>query len=370
MQTIRYAVGIRNGVAVMPNDPADLRTITGLLDNIPSSRGGTADLPGSWSLARTALIAEVTAAIVNFQTVHHLPVIDGVVDPGGGTLRHLNALAGAAPVTATVVLEGMITQPYTVADPFSLDGVGPLRPLTISPSTAQKVVRVEGSSIKWFGVVVPLGSAGGILGGAPHLFFTPTPWQHDPPCLDSHYDEFNQAWLDLAKKYNSVVGSQLVASRAPQILVIPFYKNAQAGNLGSFLDDWQDVIAAVVTAAINSIDPLFLRDRFEFDTVFSSSFSNGIVTHQNFQTRGLDAVAMTRMAFDLDGQASGSLWRPRRGVIYSNTHAPSGTKNPVGTHWYVGGRFAEIRRYYRGGNDHGLCPFLLLHGLTRFGNIS
>jgi len=53
--TIRHAVGIRNGVTVMPNDAADLRTINWLLDRIPLSSGGTAEMPGSWLTDRTAL---------------------------------------------------------------------------------------------------------------------------------------------------------------------------------------------------------------------------------------------------------------------------------------------------------------------------
>ena len=74
------------------------------------------------------------------------------------------------------------------------------------------------------------------------------------------------------------------------------------------------------------------------------------------------------MAFDLDGQASGSRWQPSRAVVYSSTTVPSNGINPVGTNWRVGGRFAEIRTG-PGGTDHGLCRFLLLHGLSLFGNL-
>ncbi len=369
METIRHAVGIRNGVMVMPNDAADLRTITGLLDRIPLSRGGTAEMPGSWLSDRTALIAEVTAAIIAFQTVNRRPVIDGVVDPGGGTLQQMNALAGPTPITATVVGSGSGPRMWPVADPTSLDGTRPLRRRDISPSITRTLIRIDGSSVKWFGVVVPQNSTGVVVGGVPHIFFTPSPWQHHPPCVDSDYDQFNSVWMDLADNYTSVIGSQLVASGARQILVIPFYKNSQASDLGDFLTNWKEVISAVVTAAISSIDPLFLRDRFEFDRIFSSSFSNGIVTHQNFNTRGTAAASMTRMGFDLDGQASGSLWRPSRAVVYLNRSAPNGI-NPMGANWYVGGRFAEVRTgYLPGTGDHSLCPFLLLHGLSRFGNI-
>jgi hypothetical protein len=212
-------------------------------------------------------------------------------------------------------------------------------------------------------VVVPLSQSGGVAGGLPHLFFTPSPWQGG--YQDNTYDEFTQ-WHNLWDKYTSAIGSQLVASGASQILVIPFYKNSQAGGLGSFLTNWKEVISAVLTAAIIDIDPLFLRDTYEFDQLFTSSFSNGIVTQQNFTTMGTDADARTVIGFDLDGQASGSSWHPTPGVIYSNTPVAGGI-NPVGTHWHVGGRFAQIRPSYPGTSDHNLCPFLLLHGLLRFG---
>jgi hypothetical protein len=68
METITQPGGIRNGVMIMPNNQADLRTVTSLLERIPSLRGGSADIPGAWSSESTALIVEVTAAIVTFQT--------------------------------------------------------------------------------------------------------------------------------------------------------------------------------------------------------------------------------------------------------------------------------------------------------------
>jgi hypothetical protein len=252
---------------------------------------------------------------------------------------------------------------WVVAEPSSVAGTGPLQSRDIAPMLTRKLVRASGSSVKWFGVVVPLNAEGGIGGGSPHIFFTPSPWQGG--YQDPTYDDFT-AWNRLWDKYTSAIGSQLVASGVQQILVIPFYKNSQTGNLGDFLTNWKEVISAVVTAAIDSVDPYFLRDRYEFETIFSSSFSNGIATLQNFSTRAADAAAMTRMAFDLDGQASGSNWRPRRGVSYRNTRAPHGV-NPSGSDWHVGGRFAQIRPRYPGTSDHNLCPFLLLHGLTTFG---
>ncbi|MDR3555348.1 MAG: hypothetical protein P4L55_11380 [Syntrophobacteraceae bacterium] len=348
---------------MMPNTDRDVRTICGLLDRIPPTNGGTASSPGQWSSDHDALIAQVTAAIITFQTANRLAVIDGVVDPGGHTIRLLNQLAGPGPVTATVMAADVSSQLWIVANPSSLDGTAPLEPMSISPPLTRKLVSVEGSSVKWFGVVIPLGQPGGIIGGTPHIFFTPSPWQggyNDPT-----YDQFT-AWRGLWDKYTSAIGSQLVASGASQILVIPFYKNSQTGNLGSFLVNWKEVIAAVITAAINDTDPLFLRNNFEFDGISSSSFSNGITTHQNFHSLGTGAASMTQTAFDLDGHAAGSHWRPKGGIAYIDTGANQ-AGNPIGTQWFVGGRFGKLRPSYPGTSDHNLCPFLLMHGLSMFG---
>jgi hypothetical protein len=172
MGTISQAVGIRYGLTMMPNTPADLRTVTGLLDRIPLTSGGTAATPRLWSSDRTVLIAQVTAAITAFQTVNRRPKVDGVVDPGGGTLRLMNQLAAAGPVTATVVSEDVDSKLWVVAEPASLDGTAPLRPKDISPQLTRKLISVDGTSIKWFGVVVPLDQSGGIAGGgAPHLLY-------------------------------------------------------------------------------------------------------------------------------------------------------------------------------------------------------
>jgi hypothetical protein len=360
MATITQAVGVRNGTRVMPNILADLRTVENLLDRIPFANGGTAATPRLWSGDRTVAIGQVAVAITHFQTVNSRPVIDGVVDPAGGTLRLMNQLAG---VTASVVQSDTSSEPWTVAEPASLPGTAPLRTQSIAPELIRRLVSVDGSSVKWFGVAVPAALRGSMSSCLPHIFFTPSPWQGG--YLDPGYNDF-LSWTELWDKYTSIIGSQIAASGVRQILVIPFYKNAQTGNLGDFLTNWREVVKAVMTAAIDSIDPLQLRDRFEFDGFYSSSFSNGIASLQNFHTRGAGTSAMSRLAFDLDGQASGSMWRPSPGISYRNTRAPRGV-NPHGNDFHVGGRLNAIARRYPGNTDHNVCPFLLMHGLSVFG---
>ncbi len=77
----------------MTNTPRDLGIVTDLFDRIPMANGGSAELFGVWSTNRDDLIAEVTAQIITFQTANGRSVIDGVIDPGGGTLKLMNKLA-------------------------------------------------------------------------------------------------------------------------------------------------------------------------------------------------------------------------------------------------------------------------------------
>jgi len=374
--TISAPVGIRNGQTWMPNTPADMAIATYLFDRIPVSKGGTAEI-GLWASERSLLITELTGQIVTFQTVNQRPVIDGVIDPNGGTLKLMNQLAGDSPVpvgsiTATVVsapdkhFESFVST-MLVADPVSLPGFVPLRKTSLTAECIRRLVRVDGSSITWFGVVVPLSSPDSTLGSVPHVNFTPSPIQGG--YWDANYDSF-RGWGQLWDDYTAVIGSQMVAPGANQVLVIPFYRTSQHQNLGDFLSNWREAIAAAVTAAILSIDPSRLRTTFTFDRIVSSSFSNGWIPHKQFNTQAAGAAAMTDVLFDLDGVSAhpSSNWRPDNGVIYLNK-TPPGSDNPVGgKHWYVGSRWKDFAQIYVGGmNTHHCClNHLLYHGLRQY----
>jgi hypothetical protein len=369
-RSVTSAVGIRNGQAAMANLPKDLDTVTEIFDRIPVSKGGTAEIGGLWATDRNLLISEVTGQIIKFQTVNARPAVDGVIDPGGGTLKLLNQLAADPPagsVTATVMPapanEGIGPVGLSVADVNLMAGFRPIEPMGVNTDLVRKLVRVENCSINWFGVVIPRYCQG--QGAIPHLNFTPTPYQGH--YYDPGYDSF-ASWGQLWDDYTWVIGGQLAASGANQILVIPFYKNSQTTNLGDFLTNWQEVIAEVITAALLSYDPLILRNDFSFDRIVSSSFSNGYVAHQTFNTQAVGAAAMTDYIFDLDGAAGGSHWRPPNGVIYQNRKSPV-NNNPVGNIWYVGGRWGSgFLKVYNGNlNTHAACRnHLLYHGLFLF----
>jgi hypothetical protein len=357
----------------MPNMPGDLSIVTDLFDLIPTSNGGTAEIGGLWAVDRQALIAEVSAQIVIFQTIKGRPVIDGVIDPDGGTLKLMNQLAAAPSPGGPRIVPAPAEFPENpgpvvlkVADVSTMSGTGVLRPTIVHAEYVRRLVRIDESSINWFGVVVP--SSGGRDGSTPHIHFTPTPIQH--PCYDNDYDSFGGGWWSLWDRYTDIVGGQLAASGANQVLVIPFYQTAQQYNLGDFLSNWRELVSAVVTQAICSIDALRLRDAFTFGRILSSSFSNGWVAHRQFYDQAMSAASMTDVLFDLDGQAaspSSSNWRPQKGIKYLDRASPTGT-NPVARNWYVGGRwklFAAMygKQYY----THEWCfKYLLYHGLWQW----
>jgi hypothetical protein len=366
---ITAAVGTRNGRTVMPNHPGDLATVTDLFDRIPFANGGTREIGGLWATNRTLLIAEVTAEIVRFQTVNHRPVIDGVIDPGGGTLRVMNQLAvepSPAALAARVMPapDGLAEAPglhgVHVVDVASVAGFGQMRKFVANANYVRKLVRVDGSSIKWYGVVVPKSGTGQTAGRIPHINFTPTPIQGG--YQDGSYDSFG-GWGGLWRDYTSVIGGQIAAAGVDQVLVIPFYRTSQQENLGDFLMNWRDVVSAVVTAAMNSVDPLYLRNTYTFDRIVSSSFSNGWRAHRKFHAEAAGAASMTDVLFDLDGVAGGSNWQPPKGVIYQNR--PPGKSNPAGNVWFVGGRWNDFKSIYGGSvNGHAASRnHLLYHGL-------
>jgi hypothetical protein len=357
---------------MLPNTMPDLIKIRDLLDRIPVARGGSMEIAGVWASDRNFLIAEVAAQITIFQTVNRRTVIDGAVDPRGGTLNLMNQLAVYAPGTVSAQLaptpagfNEVETARPIVADPLSVAGFGQLRNTTPEGMYIRRLVEVDGCSIKWFGVLIPLSDDGDILTATPHIHFTPTPIQGG--YHDASYESF-AGWAQLWADYTDIPGGQITAAGANQILITPFYQTRQQRDLGDFLFNWKTVIKAVCGAVINWIDPFRLRDNYEFNSIVSSSFSNGWVAHQQFHTKGYQVEQTTDVLFDLDGVAGGSNWRPPKGIIYLNRSSPA-RQNPVaGNQFYVGGRWNNFARFYPGGlNTHACCRnHLLYHGVKTF----
>ena len=371
-------MGIRNGVRPCPNVQADLIKIRDLFDAIPTDAGGTRDSIGTWSTVRAILIAEIAAQITIFQAAPPGDLtVDGAVDPLGTTLKRMNAIAaaqsgGVTMITATVshdvapYSETGTDISFTAIDSFTMPGTGPLKIIRDRWSYVRRLVRVENCSIKWFGVLFNAPGGTAQFGSVPHIYFTPHPSQGH--YYDPGYDSFT-TWRKLWHDYTQAPGRQIVTAGKDQVLVVPFYTNAQhRGGLGDFLQNWQETVTTVVTAAIDSIDPTALRSRFEFNEIYSTSFSDGWIPHRQFHTEGVGVQQMTTRVIDLDGQAAHqpSHWRPAKSIVYLDQPPPR-LGNPVGNLWYVGHRWSrQIMADDWGGafTGHAACSsYLLYHGM-------
>jgi hypothetical protein len=366
-------VGIRNGTQVLTNRQSDMALVMERLDRIPILQGGTQGNPTPWASDRDALIVELAAAITVFQAAQiatgrlKLRQPDGAVDPRGKTSALLRELAGPDPLSASVVFsETVAGEPMLGIAPASVGGMNRMSSTSASGSYQRAIVHVPGCDIGYFGVLFASSAGAGIIDHEPCLFFTPTPWQGGH--LDHTYERFPDAsWRDLWDKYTDIIGQQMVGAGAKSILVIPFYKNVQATSLGSFYADWRQVVDLVITATIDRMDPTALRSTYSLRSVSTSSFSNGIFTQRDFQTKGEGVGDLTNKIFDFDGTAAQSMWRPTKGVIYINQRVPGGS-NPAGNLWYVGGRFPEdFIRATPDATDHNRCPFLAQHAFQLFG---
>jgi hypothetical protein len=95
------AVGIRNGVQCK-NWVVDQQKVMALLNKIPVSSGGTLHPTGpiNFKMAKDGYCDPSLAQhIRNFQQMNELPVVDGVVDPGGATFKLLSA--GGRPASSS-----------------------------------------------------------------------------------------------------------------------------------------------------------------------------------------------------------------------------------------------------------------------------
>jgi hypothetical protein len=378
--TISQAVGIRNGKTMLPNRGDDLGKIRDLFDTIPTDAGGTRDSEGFWAAQRELLIPQLTGHIVTFQSTQMGLNPDGAIDPGGKTLKRMNALsqgggggvvvgirANAVPVLYAEYPELGMNRTFQAVNPTSVPGTGALEPITGSVSYMRKLVRVDNCSIKWFGVLFKWSDQGAFFGKEPHVFFTPLPSQGH--YYDGTYDSFGGSppWVKLWHDYTWGMGRQICLATDNQILVIPFYRNSQHGDLGDFLGNWKEVIQKVVTAAIDSVDPMQLRDSYTFDSICSSSFSNGWKPHSLFNAA---AAGSTRFVFDIDGQAARppSNWQPANGIAFRDRSPPHGKLNPVGNDVYVGNRWKKFYKYWpEGFSSHAACSsYLLYHGVWQY----
>ena len=142
---IKSPVGVRNGKTTMPNAPADLAIVTDLFDRIPLDNGGSEELFGVWSKNRDELIKEVTNQIIAFQKANGMAVVDGVLDPGGGTLKLMNKLASDRLLTPMDEEPGWEDWGYTALPMLSNDKVPEISwELTFGSSGSPRAMSTRG----------------------------------------------------------------------------------------------------------------------------------------------------------------------------------------------------------------------------------
>ncbi|MGF7051665.1 hypothetical protein GGC47_000825 [Bosea sp. OAE752] len=325
MTILSGPVGVRDGVTQVANAPVDQQKIIRLLWGIdPGSAGmkGVSPPPPAGAFKRCN--PTLAAAILAFQTFWvergELNLADGVVDPGGRSLRKLDALAAAGPPAPTPpkpdqpgfidlkVLRFQQTLP-TVPGSFSIPAIVPssVMPFLFAP-VARDAALVEGSAegtiseflfkiekngaIFWVGACIP---AGTIDFSRAYIYFHPDTISASD---DAGYPTFTGRWPTV-KRYVAGQGLQMAAMKTMP-LIVPFMTNASRSNqprTNLFADrgvETLDDILAAIQITLGQTTP-----RGSVQQVGTSSFSSG-VNHLARFAEMLGGSGLIREQIDFD----------------------------------------------------------------------
>ncbi len=323
MTTLSGPVGIRNGTAQVQNAPVDQSRIIKLLWAIePGNAGmrGVSAPPSAGGFKRCN--AELAAAIAAFQAFWvergELRVADGVVDPGGASLRKLDALAsGAGPAppkpvdtsfTDLNVLRFRQTQPGTPGS-FSIPAVVPssVLPFLFMPvakgaalsegaasgTISEFLFKIEkNGAVFWVGVCVP---AGTVDFSRAYIFFHPdTIGASD----DAAYPNFGGRWPTV-KRYVPGQGLQMAAMKQMTLLV-PFMTHGSRANSSTtnlFADRGVETLNDIMTAVQMSFGVPDARSSIQ--QVGVASYSSG-VNHMFRFAEKLGGTGIIREQIDFD----------------------------------------------------------------------
>jgi hypothetical protein len=270
---IQISGSVGNGGA---NGPVDVVAIGGALVAVGVDHGGVFGVPLS--------LDALGQAIAQFQRVQGLSATpDGRVDPGGNTLRRINAilfpdevgvraLADISGLASSVSSTTWTPEETSLASEFVFGWTG---------ATGSGQIRYfqldEAITPRWFGVLVPDGT---VAFDRVHLFFHPTPAQAghrdaDYPGLGS----FKNIWHYLSED----MGSQFCAAQTGRVLVMPLMTQAAAADAGSFPQRWVDVVGCILGRLAHGVESGAPFQRIT--SVVVSSFSSGIVYSHQFRAR-------------------------------------------------------------------------------------
>ncbi|HYZ86879.1 MAG TPA: hypothetical protein VE621_20855 [Bryobacteraceae bacterium] len=275
--------------------------IAGALVAIGPERGGV--------FAPPLTIEGLAEAIKSFQEFQKLPVRDGRVDRGGGTLKRINAiLNGIAPIPPptpppTPVNTGAIL-PLQTGLPAQVDK-NTWSPVESSLITEMvfKWTGIQGKGKifyfqlnenvvpRWYGVLVPDGATF----DKAHIFFHPTPGQAGYD--DRQYQTLGN-WVNVWHYLTDDFGSQFCAAARGWVLFMPLMTNGVFGTCGIFPRRWESIVSQIF-GMIKSNNMTASADPVSIQKVIVSSFSSGIAYSHVFRANaGLGARLSGVIDFD------------------------------------------------------------------------
>lgn len=323
MTTLSGPVGVRNGTAQVQNAPIDQSKIIKLLWAIdPGNAGmrGVSAPPSAGGFKRCN--AELAAAIAAFQAFWvergELRVADGVVDPGGASLRKLDALASGAAPTPPKPVDNSFTELNVLRfretlkgapGSFSIPAVVPssVLPFLFTP-VAKGAALVEGAAVGtiseflfkiekngavfWVGACVP---AQTVDFSRAYIFFHPDTISASD---DAAYPNFAGRWPNV-KRYVPGQGLQMAAMKQ-MVLLVPFMTHGSRANSSTtnlFADRGVETLNDILTAVQMSFGVPDARSSIQ--QVGVASYSSG-VNHLFRFAEKLGGTGIIREQVDFD----------------------------------------------------------------------
>ncbi len=292
MTSISGPVGIRNRTQQVANAVVDQAKIIELLSLIDPSDGGKR---GVWTpppLPGQPCPPQLADAIRVFQELWRargeLRGVDGVVDPGGGTLRKLDALASGRLVGPSGVDPSLIR--FRQTNPERLTGVHDVRQMVISPLSIgglfQEIAQTgsireflfemrKDGEVYWIGAAVPQGTTDF---SKVQVFFHPTVVQAGVVhAAEGDYPAFGGGWSGKLQRYVSMQGGQLAGARATP-LIVPFMTMAATSGRAPaymFATRSSETLNAIMTAVRDAAMP-GADGSVQVSRIGVSSFSSGV----------------------------------------------------------------------------------------------
>jgi len=288
--TIGASVG-RGGV----NAPADVVAVGGALVAVGVENGGIFAVPLG--------LDWLGDAIAHFQGVQGLMATpDGRIDPGGGTLRRINAILfpDEVGVRRLADTDGLATavgpDPVWAPDQVSLVSDFVFQWVGVAGTGSIHYFQLDAPVVpRWFGVLVPEDTT---EFDRVYVFFHPTPAQAG--YVDAEYQSFGR-WRGIFHYLSDDMAVQFCAAGTGRVLVMPLLTQAAAADCGVFPQRWPEVLGCILGRLAHGVESGAPFQRVT--DVVVSSFSSGITYSHEFRKR---ANLGSRLAgvIDFDGVIS------------------------------------------------------------------